>query len=73
MTGAGVSFVTTYALGQAAKQYYANGRRLSATDLRELFERFRHEAETLLPKVYQEIHAQSRQLDLDRLLASFRG
>lgn len=73
VAGAGVSFVTTYALGHAAKQYYAQGRKLSPADLRELFERFRGEAEGLLPKVQQELHAQSRHLDLGRLLASIRG
>ncbi|HEV8599212.1 MAG TPA: TerB family tellurite resistance protein [Gemmatimonadales bacterium] len=73
VAGAGVSFVTTYALGQAAKQYYAQGRRLSQADLRELFVRFRAEAEALLPRVQQEIHAQSRHLDLGRVLASIRG
>jgi uncharacterized protein (DUF697 family)/tellurite resistance protein len=73
VAGAGVSFATTYALGHAAKQYYAQGRKLSPADLRALFERFREEAETLLPKVEQEIHAQSRQLDLGRLLTTLRG
>jgi uncharacterized protein (DUF697 family)/tellurite resistance protein len=73
VAGAGVSFVTTYALGHAAMQYYAQGRRLSPADLRTLFERFRGDAEALLPKVQQEIHAQSRHLDLSRLLATIRG
>lgn len=73
VAGAGVSFVTTYALGHAAKQYYAQGRKLSPADLRSLFERFRGEAEALLPRVQQELHAQSRYLDLGRLLASIRG
>jgi hypothetical protein len=73
VAGAGVAFCTTYALGHAAKQYYAQGRSLSQADLRALFERFRAEAEALLPKVHQEIHAQSRQLDLGRLLSSIKG
>ena len=73
VASAGVSFVTTYALGHAAKQYYAQGRRLSQADLRALFERFRGEAEALLPKVQEELHAQSRHLDLGRLLATIRG
>ncbi|HEV8150417.1 MAG TPA: DUF533 domain-containing protein [Gemmatimonadales bacterium] len=72
-TGAGLSFVTTYALGHAARQYYAQGRRLSQADLRALFERFRAEAEDLLPRVQQEIHSQSRNLDLGHLFSSLRG
>jgi hypothetical protein len=73
VAGAGVAFVTTYALGHAARQYYAQGRRLSREDLRELFERFRGEAEGLLPRVQEELHAQSRHHDLGRLLASLKG
>ncbi|HMN97704.1 MAG TPA: TerB family tellurite resistance protein [Phycisphaerales bacterium] len=38
-TGTALSFATTYALGQVARQYYAGGRRLSAVDLRALFSR----------------------------------
>ena len=71
--GAGLAFVTTYALGHAAEQYYAQGRRLSQEDLRQLFARFKGEAEALLPQVQQELHAQAQHLDLGRLLASLRG
>jgi uncharacterized protein (DUF697 family) len=73
VAGAGVAFVTTYALGEVAKQYYAQGRQISPEDLRALFDRFRAEAEAMLPKVQQEIHAQSRHLDLPKLLATIRG
>lgn len=73
VAGAGVAFVTTYALGEVAKQYYAQDRKLSSQDLRDLFDRFRAEAEAMLPKVQQEIHAQSRHLDLPKLLATIRG
>jgi len=38
-TGAAMSFATTYALGQVAKQYYAGGRKLSSVDLRAIFGR----------------------------------
>lgn len=71
--GASVSFVTTYALGHAAKQYYDQGRSLSAEDLRALFERFKGEAEALVPKVQEEIHVQASHLDLQRILALVRG
>jgi uncharacterized protein (DUF697 family) len=70
---AGVSFVTTYGLGHAAKQYYQQGRQLSTADLRALFERFKGEAEALLPRAQEEIHQQARHLDLKRVLASLRG
>jgi uncharacterized protein (DUF697 family)/tellurite resistance protein len=71
--GAGVSFVTTYALGHAARQYYAQGRSLSGADLRALFERFRAEGEALLPKLQEEIHVQAQRVDLPRLLGTLRG
>ena len=53
--GAAVSFASTYALGHVAKQYYAQGRKLSADDLRALFARFQEEATGLLPKVQGQI------------------
>lgn len=71
--GAGLSFVTTYALGHAAKQYYAQGRELSRDDLAALYRRFRKEAEAILPGVQEQIHQQSQHMDLPKLLASIRG
>lgn len=71
--GAGVSFVTTYALGHAARQYYEQGRKLSRADLQALFQRFRAEGEALLPQVQEEIHAQAQHVDLKRLLDNVRG
>src|ERR1051326_568497 len=71
--GAGLAFVTTYAPGHAAEQYYAQGRRLSPDDLRALFARFKGEVEALLPEVQEEIHAQSQHLDLGHVMASIRG
>jgi uncharacterized membrane protein YebE (DUF533 family) len=71
--GAGLAFVTTYALGHAAKQYYAQGRHLSQEDLRALFERFKAEGEALLPRVRDELHTQAQHLDLNRVLAQLRG
>jgi uncharacterized protein (DUF697 family)/tellurite resistance protein len=71
--GAGLSFVTTYALGHAAKQYYAQGRELSREDLAALYRRFRQEAEAILPGVQEQIHQQSQHMDLPKLLASIRG
>lgn len=71
--GAGTAFVTTYALGHAADQYYTQGRKLSAGDLKALVARFRGEAEELLPKVLSEIEHQSQSLDLNHLLTSLKA
>jgi uncharacterized protein (DUF697 family) len=72
-TGALMSFATTYALGHAAKVYYAKGRNLTRADLQALFERFQADAKTLYPKVEDEIKAQAEKLDPDALLAKVRG
>jgi tellurite resistance protein/uncharacterized protein (DUF697 family) len=71
--GAAVTFASTYALGHVAKQYYTQGRRLSADDLRSLFARFEDEAKALFPKVQGQIQAQSRNLNLQSVLSSIRG
>jgi uncharacterized protein (DUF697 family)/tellurite resistance protein len=70
--GVAVTFATTYALGHVAKQYYAQGRRISATDLRTLFGRFQEDAKTVFPKVQQEIHTQAKSLNLQNLIREMR-
>lgn len=66
--GVAVTFAATYALGHVAKQYYAQGRRLSTQDLRELFQRFQGDAKEIFPKVQDEIKAQAKSLNLKSLL-----
>ena len=66
--GAAVTFGSTYALGHVAKQYYAQGRRLSADDLRALFQRFQDEAKALFPKVQDQIRTRAKTLNLQTLL-----
>jgi uncharacterized protein (DUF697 family)/tellurite resistance protein len=67
-TGAVITFAATYALGHVADQYYRQGRRLSANDLRALFDQFQQDAKTIYPKVEQQIREQSRTLNLRSLL-----
>ena len=66
--GVAVTFAATYALGHVAKQYYAQGRRLSTQDLRELFQRFQGDAKEIFPKVQDEIKSQAKSLNLKSLL-----
>lgn len=66
--GAAVTFGSTYALGHVAKQYYAQGRRLSADDLRTLFARFQQEAKGLYPKLEAQVQAQAGQVNVQQLL-----
>jgi uncharacterized protein (DUF697 family) len=66
--GAVITFTATYALGHVAEQYYAQGRRLSADDLRALFARFQDEAKTIYPRVQNQIQRQAGTLNLQSLL-----
>ena len=66
--GAAVTFASTYALGHVAKQYYAQGRRLSADDLHALFNRFQDEAKALFPQVQDQIRTRATTLNLQTLL-----
>ena len=68
--GMAVTFGTTYALGHVARQYYAQGRKLSAEDLKALFARFQEEAKALFPRVEDRIREQARNLDVKKLLES---
>jgi uncharacterized protein (DUF697 family) len=70
--GAAVTFASTYALGHVAKQYYAQGRKLSAEDLRALFARFQEDAKTIFPKVQEQIQTQAKSLNLQSLLGGMR-
>ncbi len=73
VAGTAVTFATTYALGHAAEQYYAQGRRLSAADLKALFVRFRGEADTLYPRVEARIRQLAAGTSLPSVLAGLRG
>ena len=71
--GAAVTFSATYALGHAAKQYYAQGRKLSGDDLKALFDRFQAEARDLLPRIEGQIQSLAQQVRLPDVLAQIRG
>ncbi len=71
-TGAVITFAATYALGHTADQYYQQGRRLSAADLKALFGRFQEDARTIYPKVEQRIRTQASSLNLQSLLGSLK-
>jgi uncharacterized protein (DUF697 family) len=71
--GAAVSFAATYALGHASAQYYAQGRQLSAADMKALFTRFQKEAETLYPRVQDRIQGVAKGTNLQSVLGTLRG
>jgi uncharacterized protein (DUF697 family)/tellurite resistance protein len=65
--GTAVTFASTYALGHVAKQYYAQGRKLNAEDLRRLFAKFQEDAKTLFPKVEEQVRTQAKSLNVQSL------
>ena len=71
-TGAIITFSATYALGHVAEQYYQQGRRLSAADLKALFGRFQADAKTIYPRVEEQIQRQAGTLNLQSLLKGLR-
>ncbi len=53
----GMAFVSTWAIGQAAKRYYAGGRRLEALQMKETYQSMMIEGKSLLLKAQNEIQA----------------
>jgi hypothetical protein len=68
-----MSFATTYALGQVAKQYYAGGRKLSSVDLRAIFGREVERAKGLYAQYRPQVEEQARTVEPQKLLAMVRG
>lgn len=70
-TGPLMSFATTYAVGMAAERYYANDRRISADELRELFQSELARGRELFDRHSGEVRARAkttRMSDLTSLL-----
>jgi tellurite resistance protein/uncharacterized protein (DUF697 family) len=70
--GAAVTFASTYALGHVAQQYYAQGRTMSASDLKTLFGRLKDEGGTMYPRVQQRIGELARGNTLSSVMQSLR-
>ena len=68
-TESAIAFATTYAIGQAAKSYYASGRTLSMDQLREIFSRMLDQGRNLRTQYSGEIAQRSSQLNVSDLLA----
>ncbi len=71
-TSPALSFATTYALGHAAKRYYASGRKLSATELRSLFSSFFSEGRSQEAGVRGELEHAARDVDVANLATLVR-
>jgi uncharacterized protein (DUF697 family)/tellurite resistance protein len=68
----GMSFASTYALGQVAKRYYAGGRTLSTQMLRDTFDGILGEAKGLQTRYLPDIHAKARTLDTTQIVNMVR-
>jgi len=68
-----VSFATTYALGQLAKRYYAGGRTMNTTVLRETFQSLMGPARQMQAQHMPQIQQQAETLDMGRVIAMVRG
>jgi uncharacterized protein (DUF697 family) len=63
-----LAFATTYALGHAAKAYYAGGRTLTTTQLRDVFSRMLNQGRAMTPQFANQIADRSRSLNVTDLL-----
>ncbi len=71
--GAAFSFATTWAIGQAARRYYAGGRTMDAATLKATFASLVDEARQLQARYAHQIEAQAKSVDTSRLLELVRG
>lgn len=68
-----MTFATTWALGQLARQYYAGGRRLSAIELRQLFSLLTEQGRALHSRYAGDIQLKAGKVNVSQLLPSFEG
>jgi uncharacterized protein (DUF697 family)/tellurite resistance protein len=72
-TGVAFSFASTYALGQIAKRYYAGGRQMSTSVLRETFQNLLGPAKELQTRYLPEIRETASGLDAAKVMTMIRG
>jgi uncharacterized protein (DUF697 family)/tellurite resistance protein len=69
----GMSFASTYALGQVAKRYYAGGRTLTAPMLKDAYAGVMQEARQLQGQYLPAMQDKARTLDAGKVLAMVRS
>ena len=72
-TGMAFSFATTYALGQVAKRYYADGRVMSTALLRDTFQNLLGPAKLMQAQYLPQIQQKASSLDVAQIMAMVRG
>jgi uncharacterized protein (DUF697 family) len=71
-TGSAFSFATTYALGQVAREYYAGGRIIDATRLRQMFASLLEQGKSLQVNYSDAIQQKARALDISQIVGLVR-
>ncbi len=69
----GMSFATTYALGRVAQRYYASGRSIDATTLKQTFLSMLDEAKGLAPRYRDQIEQMSGRIDTRNLASLIKS
>ncbi|HEX4121127.1 MAG TPA: DUF533 domain-containing protein [Verrucomicrobiae bacterium] len=67
-SGSAFAFASTFAIGQVAKKYYASGRTLSASQLKDVFATMLANGRSMQGRYSGDILQQSRQVNLSELL-----
>ncbi len=67
------SFATTYALGQVARRYYAGGRSMSTSVLRDTFQDLIGPARQLQTQYLPQIQQKAATLDAGQVMALMRA
>ena len=73
LTSSAFSFASTYAIGQLAHRYYANGRSWGGTDAKGTFATLKDNAQQLHARYLPQIQQQAGTLDVKSVLAMVRG
>jgi len=68
VAGSTFGFATTYALGQAARRYYAGGRTMDAAQLKDVFSSLLGESRSMQGRYAGDIAARARQVNVASLL-----
>jgi len=72
-TGMAFSFATTYALGHLAKRYYAGGRVMNTTVLRDTYQNLLEPARQMQTQYLPQIRQQAQALDMGQVMTMLRG
>jgi uncharacterized protein (DUF697 family) len=73
VASSGMAFVSTYAIGQAAKRYYAGGRKFEALQMKEIYQSMLADGKTMAVKAQDEIGRRATALRSGSLADVFKS